>query len=299
MSAVVSAILENEGRYAVIGLPCVLKALRKAEQVNSRLRDRITYHLGLVCGQQKSTLFADYICALGGGHPRRMSAVRFRVKDRARPASDYGMGFTCGKTEAPEFEGTVYWTEGMKEAWGKGYFKLQACDYCDDLFAELADAAYMDAWLPGYTNDPSGTSMVVVRRPELAELFRAAASSGQVYLEGMDPAQVVRSQQSALRVKRDRLAERLAFARDRGWAVPTKRIRPLAELSRLKRAELCFEHATMRSSKIAFRVQKAVGRGLWMFRVWMATRQFPLRVWRRLLRRATAVQTNSVLLGER
>ncbi len=299
MSDVVSTILQNEGRYAVVGLPCVLKALRRAEQINRKLRDRVKYHLGLVCGQQKSTFFADYICALGGGAPRQLSAVQFRVKNGTRSADNYGMRFVCGHPAAPDREGTVYWTEGMGQAWCNGYFKLRACNYCDDLFAELGDAAYMDAWLPSYMSDPDGTSIVVVRHPDLVDLFRAAGPSEQVHVARIAPEDAIRSQRSGLRVKRERLADRLALARDRGVAAPVKRVRPVPSLAGSRKTAVRLDEATTRSSKLAWRMQRAVGRGLWLFRLWMAVCLFPLRLWGRILHVWSFVRRRGVALGDR
>jgi coenzyme F420-reducing hydrogenase beta subunit len=56
-SGVVRHILQNEGRYAIIGLPCVCKAIRLAMQLSPKLERRIKFVLGLVCGQTKSKFF--------------------------------------------------------------------------------------------------------------------------------------------------------------------------------------------------------------------------------------------------
>lgn len=39
----------------------------------------------------------------------------------------------------------------------------KACDFCDDVFAETADIALGDAWLPEYVQDGNGTNVVVTR----------------------------------------------------------------------------------------------------------------------------------------
>ena len=80
-SEFIKHILQHEGRYAIIGLPCVCKAVRLATQVNPKLKSRIKFVLGLVCGQMKSKFFAEYICALGGGDPHSLNGITFRIKD--------------------------------------------------------------------------------------------------------------------------------------------------------------------------------------------------------------------------
>ncbi len=299
LSRVVTEILSREGRYAVVGLPCALKALRKAEQGNPRLKRRIAFHLGLVCGQQKSKLFAEYCCSLGGGNPQDLRSVSFRVKDAARPASDFGLGFACAPRVNSEPDGVVYWTEGMKEAWCEGWFKLNACSYCDDLFAEVAEAAYMDAWLPQYSRDPHGTNLVLVRDASLLELLHAGQTSHEIHLEPIAIDDLILSQHGALRAKRETLADRLAFARHRGVPTPQKRVEIPARLSLRTKLELRSEQARVQVSKRAFSLQKAVGRGLWAFRLWMAIRLSPWRGLHWTLRRGSAIKRRIVALESR
>ena len=44
----------------------------------------------------------------------------------------------------------VLWNDGANIAFNNGYFQLPGCSHCDDIFAECADAVFMDAWLPEY-----------------------------------------------------------------------------------------------------------------------------------------------------
>lgn len=299
LSEVLSEMQTREGRCAIVGLPCALKALRRAEEINPRLKKRIAYHLGLVCGQQKGTLFAEYVCSLGGGNPRNLTSVSFRVKDRSRPASDFGLRFKCSRNGHAKADGVIYWTEGMKEAWCHGYFKLNACNYCDDLFAEVADAAYMDAWLPQYAKDPLGTNIVLVRHRRLLELLKAGEESNQIRIEHIDVEDVVTSQQGALNARKKSLAKRLAFARSRGLPIPEKRVSPSAMISFREKLKLRLEQKTAHASKVGFRIQKAVGKGLWLFRTWMHTRLLLLMILNWIARCGIAAKRRLVRLEDR
>ena len=119
-SEVINHILQHKGRYAIIGLPCVCKAVRLAMQLSPKLQRRIKFVLGLVCGQSKSKFFAEYICALGGGDPYSLSGITFRIKDSNRPASDFGMKWVCRDKAERAGEGVVFWTEGMNRSWCDG-----------------------------------------------------------------------------------------------------------------------------------------------------------------------------------
>ena len=55
-------------------------------------------------------------------------------------------------------------------------FQVNACNYCDDIFAETADVAFGDGWLPEYKMDWQGTNVVVSRHPDIDEIIADAAA---------------------------------------------------------------------------------------------------------------------------
>ena len=231
---VLSFVAENNGRYAIVGLPCVCKAVRLAQQQSTQLRDRIKYVIGLVCGQTKSKSFVEYICAVAGGDPHKLQKVEFRVKNMSRPASDYGLRFTCEAGSVLTREATIFWTQGMNRAWVDRYFTPQACDFCDDVFAECADIVFMDAWLSEYTKDPMGHSLVLTRKSPVNDFFSYEVENPlQTFLHRISVDSVIRSQLGVLCSKRGGMRDRISFKRSNGLPAPLKRwnttalIRPL------------------------------------------------------------------------
>jgi coenzyme F420-reducing hydrogenase beta subunit len=224
MGEVVAHILSHEGRYAVIGLPCACKALRLAMQVSPKLKHRIRFVLGLVCGQAKSAFFVEYVCALGGGNPQSLNAVTFRVKSKTRPATDFGMRFACLDDSGSNTEGVVFWSQGMNQIWCDRYFTPNACNFCDDAFAECADAVFMDAWLPKYSSDPRGHNITLVRSTILRDLLNRYAKDGALSLDNLDISETIRSQRPALNSKRRDIKERIRLAGKAGQPTPLKRL---------------------------------------------------------------------------
>lgn len=222
-SKVLRHVLSEDHRYAIIALPCVCKAIRKAMKIYPKLRDRILYVLGLTCGQTKSKFFAEYICALGKGDPNNIKNFIFRVKDDSRPAADFGMSFESADANSHTETGTVFWSEGISEIWANRYFTPNPCNFCDDVFAELADVCFLDAWLPGYKSDPKGHNIVLVRNEFLGKLCKDAAKNGNIEVIDMDISEVIKSQASVLQAKRQEMAQRLKLARKKGSTVPLKR----------------------------------------------------------------------------
>jgi len=224
---VLSFVNCNEGRYAIIGLPCVCKAIRLAQQKSPRIRDRIKYVVGLACGQTKSKGFVEYICALGGGDPHRLSKVEFRVKDASRRASDFGLRFTCTNENGSTRQNTIFWTQGMNYVWLDRYFTLNACNFCDDVFADCADVVFMDAWLPEYRYDPRGHSLVLTRDSRVNELFRREVGHPKkTVVRRIDVESIIRSQVGGLCSKRGGMRDRMILLRQDGLPLPVKRWKP-------------------------------------------------------------------------
>lgn len=215
MSGAIKQILEVPGRYAVTGLPCFIKSIRLAQQRSKKLEERIAVTIGLVCGQLKSKHFTEYISALANIEGR-LIGVRYRGKDPNHPANNFHFSFI---TEDGN-ESRIFRTQGIAEAWTNRWFTLNACNYCDDVFAECADVTCMDAWLPEYLQDSRGTSLVLVRSLLVQEVLERGDG---ISLDPIPVDRVVQSQAGVVAVKRQQLAYRLNID---GEEAPKKRIAP-------------------------------------------------------------------------
>lgn len=227
MSEVIRQVLEVPGRYAVTGLPCFIKAIRLAQQRNKKLRERIVVTVGLVCGQLKSRHFTDYVAALAGVQGE-VTGVRYRGKSPDRPANNFYFSFTTADGK----ERRIFWNEGIAEAWTNRWFTPGACNYCDDVFSECADVTCMDAWLPEYSRESRGTSLVLVRSLLVQEVLERGQG---ISLDPIPVERVVQSQAGVVAVKREHLAYRLYLGRQ---GVPEKRVAPARPRSPFLRQEV-------------------------------------------------------------
>jgi len=221
LSEVLNYIKENDGKYVITALPCFSKGLRLATKVNKKIKERIKFIVGLVCGQSQSKYFAEYLCMLKGGNPKEMKKALFRVKDLNRPASDFGFQFKCASGDVKN--GEIYWKEGMGEVWHDGYFTPNACYYCDDIFAETADVVFMDAWLPEYSSDPNGTNLVLTRNSQINQLFFQGKETGNIQLKSIDINKIITSQAGVVFKKRNELTERIKVQTNEKGYFPKKR----------------------------------------------------------------------------
>lgn len=227
ISDVIKHVLEFPGRYMVTGVPCFLKGLRLAMRHNPKLRKRIVCTIGLVCGQAKSKFFAEYLTAMGGGDPANTQRVDFRHKDPAHLAIEYAFGFEMGGTGGTESKTAFCSPEIRKESWNRSYFKPNACNFCDDVFAEVADIGCMDAWLPEYNRDWQGHSIALVRSAQVFSVIRDGIETGQLAIKEIEIEQAIKSQEGGMTDKRQRLANRLYLhARQDHAYIPQKRVGP-------------------------------------------------------------------------
>ena len=220
LSGVLQEIQNRPGRYAIIGLPCFIKAIRLATQKNRIIRERIPVTAGIVCGQLKNRNFTDYIASLAGIRGNDLMKVHYRGKSPETPASNYYYTFTRknGTTEK------IFWNDGISEPWMNRWFTLNACSYCDDIFAECADVAFMDAWLPEYSKDSQGTNIVLVRSRVVQDAIDQGIKEKEVHLDPILIERVLQSQAGVIDIKRRDLAYQLYLGHQQGCKIPKKRI---------------------------------------------------------------------------
>jgi coenzyme F420-reducing hydrogenase beta subunit len=220
MSAVLAGVRGDGRRYALVGVPCFIKAARLLCRKDAVLRAQLVFMVGLVCGHLKSGAFAKNFAWQMGVPPERLGRFDFRLKDERHTASAYSVAATDMKAEgsvsAPSR--SLFGSD-----WGLAMFRPRACDFCDDIAGELADVCFGDAWLPQYEGDWRGTNIHVLRNAQLAAILREGAQRGDIVLFDSDADEFVDSQGGNYRHRREGLQVRLADCRQAGRPAPRKR----------------------------------------------------------------------------
>ncbi|HFU5884200.1 TPA: coenzyme F420 hydrogenase/dehydrogenase beta subunit N-terminal domain-containing protein, partial [Enterococcus faecium] len=80
LSEVLKIVKEVPGKYAIIGLPSFIMELRLLSEIDETIKERITFMIGLVCGHQKSSKFADILAWQCGIKPGELKSIDFRKK---------------------------------------------------------------------------------------------------------------------------------------------------------------------------------------------------------------------------
>lgn len=224
-SKVMYGIIDEPGTVLFIGLPCQIKALRKIAQQRPEVDKKVKCTVSLFCGHQKSRHYAEYLALHAGVDPDSMVTIDFRKKRDGVPASAYGFEVTYRDGKELRKAGGVM-RDVFASSWSNNLFMNPACEFCDDVVGETADMSVGDAWLPSYSSDSRGASILVVRHPELVDAINCGLEIGDLSLEETIPNTVYLSQESGFRQRREALQYRLVLAANEGRIVPKKRVTP-------------------------------------------------------------------------
>lgn len=130
-------ILEDEGKYAVVGLPCHIQGIRKAEMINKKLNERIILHVGLFCAKTISFLGTQFLLRRIGVRKEEVKKLDYRGE--GWPGS---MTIQLKNKQRKLLNLTSYYDSKFSS------FVPWRCTLCVDGASELADISFGDAWLP-------------------------------------------------------------------------------------------------------------------------------------------------------
>ena len=284
LASALQFVKEKPGRYAFTGVPCFHKALRLLKEQDMVLRERIVLQVGLVCGQMKSSHYADYM-ARRTGMPEgaELRRISFRSKKNTLRADDYNFVANWTLADGGEGSGTLP-AHAIGFHWGMSYFKPKACDYCDDVYAECADISIMDAWLPGDVEDARGTSIVIARSKEMSAFLDKEAQDERLSFSSCTLTQVIQSQEGGLRHRRQGLRFRLWLENLQGGWIPRKRVAKKFNVGFFVGTEMIFRLLLRAISRGAYKLQRRSNTGLNVFKGIMLGPEFGYKVFSKVRR---------------
>jgi coenzyme F420 hydrogenase subunit beta len=203
-------VLSSEGKYAVVGLPCHIQGLRKAQIRNRKLRGKVAFSISIFCGLNMSPTGTRMLLQRRGVPTEKVTQIKYRGDGWPGGLQvETQDGRTCSE---PYFD---YFDDHFM------CYEMHRCNLCSDSFGELADISCGDAWLPEYkSSDDQGTSVVIVRSARGRDLM---SSIGSEVLE-LNPLSIDKAEQTqrlALIWKKEWLRAKLALCKLTGREVPT------------------------------------------------------------------------------
>lgn len=210
-------ISSKEGKVAVSGVACFIKAIRLKQHYDAQFKEKIAFTAGIICGGLKSRFFTDYLADKAGINGK-YNKQQYRIKDPVSTASDYSFG---AFSDDQSFHQIKMRTVG--DMWGTGLFKSNACDFCDDVTTELADISLGDAWLSPYNKEGMGTSVIVSRSLLADELMTEGIESGALKCQHLALDKFLQSQEGSFKHRQLGIRYRLNLIHKKSHFVPFKR----------------------------------------------------------------------------
>ncbi|MCC5982598.1 MAG: Coenzyme F420 hydrogenase/dehydrogenase, beta subunit C-terminal domain [Oceanicaulis sp.] len=167
---------QNEGRFAVCGLPCDITNLKRWEEKNPKLAGKVALRLAFLCGHNSRKELIDHItcqlCTKAGGDCQ-LTDYEFRTGHwRGELEARFDNGQTIRKPFAffSDYRNLYFFAE-------------RKCVACIDHFGYDADIALGDVWLYSLRDDPMKHTGILVRTERAEAAFNALKDAGLVHGE--------------------------------------------------------------------------------------------------------------------
>ena len=192
----IDALLAEGGRFAFIGKPCDVSALRLLGTADPRVAAHAPLMMSFFCGGIPSHDGVGRILRTMGVEAERVVGFRYRGQGwpgSARALTDSG--------EACEMS--------YAESWG-GHLSKEVqfrCKICPDAVGGVADIACADAWYgddEGYPSfeEEAGRSLIISRTEVGERLLESALAAGALAADLLEAQEIVKMQPSQARRKR-------------------------------------------------------------------------------------------------
>ncbi len=197
----------ERGNFAVVGLPCHIYGIRKAEAIFKNLDSRISLHVGLLCTHTVNFMGTNLLLK------------KFRIRNDDVISIDYrGRGWPgCMHLRLKNGRPLdVRYNKGWNAYWNvftSFFFAPLCCFFCGDQFNELSDVSVGDAWLPSLSHHSQGESLIVARTAQGRDLLEAVAADGRLCLTPIPSSMARESQAFGLNFKKQNLGARLSLFR--------------------------------------------------------------------------------------
>ena len=223
----ISEAVSSGRRFAAVGKPCDIRALRNLVDSDERYADTFPYLFSFFCAGLPSKNSVKRLDGQLNPEGKKLSSFRYR-----------GDGWPGYATES--FEGGGEASMTYDDSWGKilGRDLEGYCRFCFDGLGEYADVSAGDAWyrLPSGKPDFSeheGRNVVFGRTKKGQEMLRAMDAAGLLQLEEFHDWDYLRGIQARQFERKTTLAANLKILRLTGRKTVTA---DMAELGRYSKA---------------------------------------------------------------
>ena len=200
---VLNELIEDDGSFAVVGVPCVLRGLVR---LPSELQKKIKYKVCLVCSHNVTGAFSDCLADKEGVEADTSYRIDLRDKEGIPDANNFNNLFELPDRKIRRNRFTTSFTD----MWRNYFFAQECCLYCPDFYGVDADISIKDAW-GRLSKDPLGTSLVIVNNSEIKDHLLRLEKDGRLFLDACDSEEVFNSQTITPIFKHEKVRDRLVW----------------------------------------------------------------------------------------
>jgi coenzyme F420 hydrogenase subunit beta len=164
-------------KIAVVGLPCHIQGIRKAEKKVKKLQDSIVLHLGLICSHTDTFFMTNFVLK------------KYKIKRDDVIKLDYrGKGWPGSWTVQLRNKKELIIPYNKYITWHNIWLSVpEGCSLCTDVNSELSDISFGDLWLREYIDDNAGLSLAITRTHIGDEIIRQTSLQQKIKLDILNP----------------------------------------------------------------------------------------------------------------
>jgi coenzyme F420 hydrogenase subunit beta len=218
-------ILNENGKFAIVGLPCHIQGIRKAELINRKLLEKVILHVGLLCSHTVNFAGTEFLLKKIGIKKSEVSKLDYRGGGWPGSLSVHIVNDTI--LSMPLIgDWNSYWP-----IFSSFFFTPMRCLMCPDEMNELSDVSLGDAWLPELRYEKIGESLIITRTKIAEEILTQMKSMKAISIRHVDVKKAIESQALNLVFKKRALGGRLSLLKLLGKSVPSLNSKPRSSLA--------------------------------------------------------------------
>lgn len=195
-------ILHSDKKFAFIGLPCEIQALRKAQNFSKKLRENVVFTIGLFCGGRPTIQGQKFAFQRYGIDTDQLERINYRYSEwpgYLKVTLKNGKEIHVQKSE-------------QLQGYSGQIFCHPRCIFCHESTAELADISTGDAIRLEDTRGPKEKSLLVARTQTGLDLLDKAVEAKKLNLREVEIEKMIHSQQRPIIHKKNSLWARIYLA---------------------------------------------------------------------------------------
>jgi coenzyme F420 hydrogenase subunit beta len=200
-------LLQEEGCFAVVGLPCHMQGIRKAEALEENLRNKILLHFGLMCGGTPTIHGTRFLLRILGFTSKELEGLDYRE-------GEWPGNFSITTKHNVRRSIPLHRYSPIIKA-----FLHPRCLICWDFANEYSDISFGDAfWIKNAKK--LGRTAIISRTKTGYKLLKHAEKSDVIRLMDIEITDLIKGKKGNLDLKKNNLGLRTLLFRLLGGKSP-------------------------------------------------------------------------------